>query len=46
MGELKMTNCKEHHEDAEEDREATQQDKPFSLFTCKKEEFKDWFDPL
>jgi len=21
-------------------------DKPFSLLTCKKNEFKDWFDPL
>jgi hypothetical protein len=46
MGELKMKNCKENHKDDIKDTNINQQKKPFSLFTCKKEEFKDWFDPL
>jgi hypothetical protein len=41
-----MKNCKEYQEGDIKNKKITQQKRPFSLFTCKKEEFKDWFDPL
>jgi len=47
MGEFVIKNCEKRQEgDINDDNKMIKQNKPFSLFTCKKKEFKDWFDPL
>jgi hypothetical protein len=46
MGELKMINYEDSKDDKKKYNEKDKQKKPFSLFSCEKEEFKDWFDPL
>jgi hypothetical protein len=40
MGEKEMKNIKDLKNHSKDDK------KIFSLLTCKKDEFKDWFDPL
>ena len=41
-----MTNIEKHYGNDRKNMKIIQQEKPFSLFTCTKEEFKDWFDPI
>jgi hypothetical protein len=41
-----MKNYKANQKNEINNDKTTLQKKPFSLFTCKKEDFKDWFDPL
>ncbi len=38
-----MKNLKIH---SKNNKVLNNKEKPFSLLTCKKDEFKDWFDPL
>ena len=45
-GNLKLTNSKENYENDRKNKEVIQLEKSFSLFTCTKKTFKDWFDPL
>ena len=45
-GNLKMTNNKEHYGNDRKNKYVIQQEKSFSLFTCTKKTFKDWFDPI
>jgi hypothetical protein len=40
LGEKEMKNIKDLKNHSKDDK------KNFSLLTCKKDEFKDWFDPL
>jgi len=41
-----MINSEEHYEYYRKNKNVIQQEKPFSLFTCPKKIFKDWFDPI
>jgi sortase (surface protein transpeptidase) len=41
-----MSNIKEVNKTEVKNKDATKKEKSFSLFTCTKEEFNEWFDPL
>lgn len=45
-GNMNISNIKEVHQTDRKNKDATKKIKSFSLFTCTKEEFKEWFDPL
>ena len=41
-----MSNIKEVYKTEVKTKNASKKKKSFSLFTCTKEEFNEWFDPL
>ncbi len=41
-----MANITEMYKTEEKNKDASKKEKPFSLFTCTKKTFKDWFDPI
>jgi hypothetical protein len=41
-----MSNIKEVYKTEVKNKDASKNEKSFSLFTCTKEEFKEWFDPI
>ena len=45
-GNLKMTKIEEHYVNDRKNKKVIKQEESFSLFTCKKNIFKDWFDPI
>jgi hypothetical protein len=46
MGELEMEDIKNLKNHSKKEKLFNNKKKTFSLLTCKKDEFKDWFDPL
>jgi hypothetical protein len=46
LGELKIKELKNLKSNTGNNKFYENKNKSFSLLTCKKDEFKDWFDPL